>query len=635
MSLLKKITFFATFVSIITVGTFFCSNFVFAVSDIPTITRDLTVGSTGDDVKALQVFLNKNGYTVAKTGAGSLGKETNLFGNATKAALIAFQKANNISASGLLSSQTRELLNNLKKNNSNSSTTNTNTNSSSDSSVIDSLKTEIANLKTALAELKSLYNSLLSKIDSSSTNNNDFGISAIKVIDGADEEGINIGDQIIITFNQIIDPTVISSSLSKSGLVSGISYSKIGGVSISSTGLVTIKGIASFDLGSVKSAGNFTSKIALNSTGKILTITLTGGSDVKINSEDFSNTAQIGGTIKNSSGEKMASDSSIADASGSFGSATDEDEDDEEDFYISRIKVYNENDEDGINEGDEINITFSEVLDPESINDDLEKGSYVNNIDSDETGGIVIDDDGILTITDIASFYVGDVEDEGEFKTKIALASSGKVLVITLVDGDDIDIDDEDFDDAKQISGTVKNEDGNKLTSKDIKTLEGTFGSDSNNSDDDEDADFSIASINVYDGNDSQDGLAENDFIIVRFNRAIDPKSINSSLNKDGSVENIENDETGGVVVSSNGKLTITNIASFNVGDVEKSTSFETKLSLSSTGKILTIFFTDGTQVDLDEENLEEARQIGGTVKDINGNKILSDDVNEPVGTFI
>lgn len=57
--------------------------------------RNLRVGNTGADVKALQQTLNANGFTVAAAGhAGSAGMETTYFGNATKNALIKWQNAN-------------------------------------------------------------------------------------------------------------------------------------------------------------------------------------------------------------------------------------------------------------------------------------------------------------------------------------------------------------------------------------------------------------------------------------------------------------------------------------------------------------------------------------------------------------
>ena len=64
-----------------------------------TFTRDLTVGSKGDDVKALQQFLNSSGYAVATTGAGSPGNETTTFGQLTRAALAKYQAAKGITPS--------------------------------------------------------------------------------------------------------------------------------------------------------------------------------------------------------------------------------------------------------------------------------------------------------------------------------------------------------------------------------------------------------------------------------------------------------------------------------------------------------------------------------------------------------
>ena len=60
-------------------------------------TRNLTVGSTGDDVQVLQQYLNAQGYAVASSGAGSPGNESSYFGSLTKSALARFQAANSVS----------------------------------------------------------------------------------------------------------------------------------------------------------------------------------------------------------------------------------------------------------------------------------------------------------------------------------------------------------------------------------------------------------------------------------------------------------------------------------------------------------------------------------------------------------
>ena len=83
-------------------------------TSVPTITRDLTLGSTGDDVKTLQQFLNAQGYAVAASGVGSLGNETTTFGSLTKAALAKYQAAKGISpAAGYFGAKTRTYLSSI------------------------------------------------------------------------------------------------------------------------------------------------------------------------------------------------------------------------------------------------------------------------------------------------------------------------------------------------------------------------------------------------------------------------------------------------------------------------------------------------------------------------------------------
>ncbi len=56
-------------------------------------TRTLRPGSRGEDVRQLQHFLNKNGFMLVASGAGSPGQETSYFGPALTRALKRFQEA--------------------------------------------------------------------------------------------------------------------------------------------------------------------------------------------------------------------------------------------------------------------------------------------------------------------------------------------------------------------------------------------------------------------------------------------------------------------------------------------------------------------------------------------------------------
>ena len=77
-----------------------------------TFTRNLTVGTTGSDVKCLQTILNGSTTTqVAVTGAGSPGHETTTFGPATLKAVKKYQTANGFTPANQVGPATRAKLN--------------------------------------------------------------------------------------------------------------------------------------------------------------------------------------------------------------------------------------------------------------------------------------------------------------------------------------------------------------------------------------------------------------------------------------------------------------------------------------------------------------------------------------------
>jgi peptidoglycan hydrolase-like protein with peptidoglycan-binding domain len=74
-------------------------------------TQNLKQGTTNEEVKQLQIFLNNNGYPVSTLGSGSIGKETSYFGSLTKQAVIKFQQTNKLTADGIIGKATMEVLN--------------------------------------------------------------------------------------------------------------------------------------------------------------------------------------------------------------------------------------------------------------------------------------------------------------------------------------------------------------------------------------------------------------------------------------------------------------------------------------------------------------------------------------------
>ena len=69
--------------------------------------RDLEINAEGEDVRALQRYLNGHGYPVSDSGSGSSGNESDFFGARTKGALAKFQAANGIPATGYFGPLTR------------------------------------------------------------------------------------------------------------------------------------------------------------------------------------------------------------------------------------------------------------------------------------------------------------------------------------------------------------------------------------------------------------------------------------------------------------------------------------------------------------------------------------------------
>jgi hypothetical protein len=85
--------------------------------------KNISQGEKSDEVKTLQMFLNNSGFTLALSGPGSKGNETNFFGPLTVNALIKFQEfykneilvpLNLTSGTGYFGQKTREFINSLK-----------------------------------------------------------------------------------------------------------------------------------------------------------------------------------------------------------------------------------------------------------------------------------------------------------------------------------------------------------------------------------------------------------------------------------------------------------------------------------------------------------------------------------------
>jgi hypothetical protein len=77
------------------------------------LTKTLKYKMNDDEVKLLQIFLNKKGYLISSSGPGSIGSETSYFGLKTKKALMSFQKDNKLISDGILGPLSIDFINKL------------------------------------------------------------------------------------------------------------------------------------------------------------------------------------------------------------------------------------------------------------------------------------------------------------------------------------------------------------------------------------------------------------------------------------------------------------------------------------------------------------------------------------------
>ena len=73
-------------------------------------TTNLSIGLINPEVFELQRYLNTHGFVVASSGSGSPSNETDTFGSLTKAALIKFQRAQSLPATGYFGPLTRAMI---------------------------------------------------------------------------------------------------------------------------------------------------------------------------------------------------------------------------------------------------------------------------------------------------------------------------------------------------------------------------------------------------------------------------------------------------------------------------------------------------------------------------------------------
>jgi hypothetical protein len=86
---------------------------VIAAAPLPLFPRNLELYDAGPQVRQLQEFLNSHGFLVAQEGPGSPGDETSFFGLRTYRALVRYQQAHALPATGFFGPLTRDTINSM------------------------------------------------------------------------------------------------------------------------------------------------------------------------------------------------------------------------------------------------------------------------------------------------------------------------------------------------------------------------------------------------------------------------------------------------------------------------------------------------------------------------------------------
>ncbi len=132
----------------------------------------------------------------------------------------------------------------------------------------------------------------------------------------ATADSIAATDTITITFSEMLDPTTISATLVPGSSVTGVLASATGGVTGAANGVITVTGITTFDAGAIADVISFTTNLALDTTGTILTITLNTGT-TQVVTPSMGTGTTVAGTVKDVNGTAMAAVTSVL-PTGSF-----------------------------------------------------------------------------------------------------------------------------------------------------------------------------------------------------------------------------------------------------------------------------------------------------------------------------